>query len=152
MEQFAATKNETRKHILLVGTFLNKCIIDLLIRASEHDKSKLNDNEAPYFDKYTSELSKHEYNSKEYKHCLLKLQPALKEHYAKNDHHPEYFKNGINDMSLIQIIEMLADWKASCSRLANGNILTSIESNQKRFGYSDDIKRLLINTVKYLDW
>ena len=49
-------------------------------------------------------------------------------------------------------MEMLADWKASCSRVKDGDIIKSIEINQTRFNYSDDIKNLLINTVKYMNW
>jgi hypothetical protein len=53
---------------------------------------------------------------------------------------------------MLQLLEMLADWKASCSRVKDGDIIKSIEINQTRFNYSDDIKNLLINTVKYMNW
>lgn len=67
-----------------------------------------------------------------------------------NRHHPEHFVNGMNDMNLIDLIEMICDWKASSERHADGDIYKSIEINQKRFGYSDDVKSLLKNTVDYL--
>lgn len=40
-------------------------------------------------------------------------------------------------MNLIDIVEMLADWKASSERQQNGNLLTSIEINAERFNISD---------------
>ena len=55
-------------------------------------------------------------------------------------------------MNLLSIIELLADWSASTKRGKGGDIMKSINKNQERFGYSDDIKQILINTVKYLKW
>ena len=79
------------------------------------------------------------------------MKPALDHHYANSRHHPEHFANGINDMNLIDIMEMLADWKASSMRHNDGNLLKSIELNQQRFGYDDQLKQILLNTAKLLD-
>lgn len=152
MEDFPNTNNETRKHILSVCENINKYIHDLLNRGINHDASKLNYNQASVFDKCIGRLHNAEYNSEEYKQLLKELQPALIHHYKLNDHHPEHFDNGIQDMNMLQLLEMLADWKASCSRVKDGDIIKSIEINQNRFNYSDDIKSLLINTVKYMNW
>lgn len=54
---------------------------------------------------------------------------------------------GLNGMSLIDLIEMLCDWFAATQRHNDGNILRSIELNQKRFNYSDELKQIFINTV-----
>ena len=40
--------------------------------------------------------------------------------------------------------------EAATLRHNDGDILKSIEINQKRFGYSDDLKAILLNTVKEL--
>ena len=53
-------------------------------------------------------------------------------------------------MNLIDIMELLADWKAATLRHNNGNLLLSIEFNQKRFGYDDGLKQILLNTAKTL--
>lgn len=53
-------------------------------------------------------------------------------------------------MNLIDLLEMICDWKASSERHADGNIFNSIEVNQKRFGYSDDLKKILKNTADFL--
>lgn len=54
----------------------------------------------------------------------------------------------LRGMSLLDVIEMLIDWKAATERHANGSILKSIEINQSRFRYSDDLKRIFLNTVE----
>lgn len=51
------------------------------------------------------------------------------------------------DLYMEFICEMIADWMAACKRHADGDIMKSIEINQKRFGYSDELKEILINTV-----
>lgn len=54
-------------------------------------------------------------------------------------------------MNLVDIIEMLCDWKAATLRHADGDIYKSIEINQKRFGYSDELKSIFINTIKCIE-
>lgn len=140
-------KVETYKHIRTVEKFIYIIIKELLRRCWEHDKSKLNTPEEEIFEKYTPKLANIAYGSKEYESCLKEMDIALKHHYSVNSHHPEYYKEGIKQMNLIDIIEMLADWKAATLRHNNGDIYKSIEINQKRFGYSDELKQIFINTV-----
>lgn len=79
------------------------------------------------------------------------MRPALDHHYALNRHHPEHFEDEIKGMNLIDIIEMICDWKAASERHAVGDIHKSIVINQERFGFSDDLKAIFINTVDILD-
>jgi len=81
---------------------------------------------------------------------LAQLKPALDHHYANNSHHPQYFSNGFNGMDLIDVLEMLIDWKASGERHKDGNIYKSIEINQKRFGISESFCNVLTDTAKIL--
>ena len=89
--------------------------------------------------------------SPEYNAMLAQLKPALDHHYQHNRHHPEHFKNGIKDMNLVDLVELICDWKAASLRHADGNIRKSIEKNQDRFGYSDELKQILMNTVELLE-
>lgn len=61
---------------------------------------------------------------------------------------PEY---GIRGMSLLDLIEMLCDWKAATLRHNDGDIRKSIEINQKRFGYSDELKAIFLNTLGLIE-
>ena len=58
----------------------------------------------------------------------------------------------VNGMSLLDVLEMLADWKAAGMRHADGNLATSLEINHKRFKISDQLQQILINTAKELGW
>lgn len=109
------------------------------------------------------------------------MQEALEHHYRINDHHPQHFVGvdtdgdgridqnrprtgqvhgnipipldaGVHGMNLIQMLEMLADWKAATSRHADGDLRASIEINAERFGYGEEIKNLLLYTAAYLGW
>ena len=78
------------------------------------------------------------------------MKVALDHHYVENRHHPEHFENGIKGMSLLDIIELFADWHCAVKRHADGNIYKSIDINQKRFGYGDTLKEIFVNTAKFL--
>jgi hypothetical protein len=58
---------------------------------------------------------------------------------------------GIRGMSLVDLTEMLCDWKAATLRHDDGDIRRSIEINQERFGYSDELKQILINTLPLIE-
>lgn len=141
----------TMKHIELVRNLLNKIILKILDRSNKHDQSKLEPPEVSEFAKYTDMLCHIAYGSKEYEECKKKLGPALQHHYAHNRHHPEHFKNGIDDMNIIDLIEMFCDWKASSVRSMDGNIRKSIELNGERFKMSKQLIKILENSVSLLD-
>lgn len=141
-------KMECIKHIHLVRSLLYGMIEELDNRARNHDQSKLESPEAEVFGKYTPLLGDVEYGSDEYKELLDKVKPAIEHHYANNRHHPEHWPNGINDMTLLDLCEMLADWKAATSRNKNGNIRKSIDSNAERFGIDGQLKQILENTIR----
>ena len=119
-------------------------------RGTIHDQSKLQSPEIEIFDEYTSRLKNTTYGSDQYKQYLKEMQVALDHHYTNNRHHPEHFES-ISSMNLIDIVEMLCDWKAATLRHADGDIRKSIEINQERFGFSDELKQILINTVEILE-
>lgn len=143
------SKNDTLEHIEKVRKYINIIIDELKNRAEKHDSSKLSGIEKDIFDIYTPKLRNTTYGSDEYKKYLSEMKVGLDRHYNMNKHHPEYWKNGINDMSLVDIIEMICDWKAATERHNDGNIMNSLIINQKRFGYDDSLRNLLEKTVKH---
>lgn len=142
---------ETMRHIERVRNLLNLFVRDLLRRAEEHDQSKLESPEVEVFTEFTPKLAASTYDSAEYHQFRKSMGEALTHHYANNSHHPEHWKNGVDDMTLLDVIEMLADWKAASERHNNGNILTSIEKNADRFRLSPQLVRILENTAKMFD-
>lgn len=145
-----AVNFETSLHIERVRNLLNACVLDLLKRGELHDQTKRESPEVELFTEYTDKLSTVTYGSPEYKQFLEEMRPALDHHYANNRHHPEHHKNGVNDMNLLDLIEMLCDWKASSERHNDGNIRKSIEHNADRFGISPQLTKILENTSDVL--
>lgn len=141
-------KLETLKHIHKVRGYLYKMIEELDKRAQLHDLSKLESPEKETFGEHTAELAKTEYGTPEYQALLEKVRPAIEHHYANNRHHPEFWKSGIDDMTLIDLVEMLCDWKAATERNKNGNIRKSLEHNAKRYKMSDQLVSIFHNTVR----
>jgi hypothetical protein len=141
---------ETLKHIKRVNELLLMFCTMLMKRATIHDNSKLLEPEKSLFDLLTPKLKGLTYGSDEYKNCLIELQVALKHHYANNSHHPEHYKNGVNDFDLLDLVEMFMDWKAAGERHADGNIYKSIEHNKERFNLSDQIESVFKNTADRL--
>lgn len=147
MSESYDSRIDTYKHIGDVRRHLLQVIYQLLVRQAEHDESKLKSPEVEYFDLMTPKLRGLTYGSDEYRQCLAEMEPAIKHHTSVNRHHPEHFPGGINGMTLIDLIEMLCDWKAATRRHDDGDIYRSIEINQKRFGYDDQLKQIFLNTV-----
>lgn len=145
-----ATNSDTLQHIARVRDLLDTCIKELLDRGRHHDQSKLRSPEVESFTEFTNKLAKSTYGSPEYDGFKAAMKPALDHHYANNRHHPEHFKNGIQDMNLIDLLEMLCDWKAASERHDNGNIRKSIEINAGRFNMSPQLTRIFENTADIL--
>lgn len=145
------SRPDTHLHISTVRKLMTKAINELLLRKLEHDRSKLESPELDAFNEFTPKLATSTYGSEEYKQFLSAMKPALDHHYAANSHHPEHYPDGIRGMSLLDVLEMLCDWKAATLRHNDGDIFKSIEINQKRFGYSDELKQVLLNTLPCIE-
>ena len=142
---------DTIKHIEKVRVYIKMFIDRLWNRAIEHDRLKLESPEVEIFTEYTPKLAESTYGSDEYKQFLADMNGALQHHYANYRHHPEHFEHGINDMTLVDLVEMFCDWKAASERHVDGNLLKSIEVNTQRFGIQKQLKDVLINTAKAFD-
>ena len=117
-------------------------IDELLDIKANHDKSKLEYPEKQDFDKYTNKLKELTYGSEEYKLSLYNLRNALSHHYRYNRHHPEHFGNGISGMSIMDLTEMICDWKASSLRQDDGDVFLGIEKSKERFNYDKKMVKL----------
>lgn len=144
---------------------MDEVIADLVVRRELHDASKLESPEVEIFDEFTPKLQEIEYGSPEYEACRQAMGEALEHHYANNSHHPEHYENGIRGMTLMDLIEMIVDWKAASERHRkpapaapgrpdapryDNNFARSIEINKERFGYSDELAEILTNTAREL--
>jgi hypothetical protein len=139
---------DTLKHIKRVNELLLGFAQKLIERAKFHDDSKLLEPEKSAFDIATPKLAGLTYGSEEYKAALADLGKALAHHYQHNTHHPEHYSEGIIGFDLLDLVEMFFDWWAATERHNDGDLRKSIEKNQSRFEYSDDLKAILDNTAE----
>lgn len=142
----AAEDVQTLLHIRRVTKLLHDVAIKLMRRADVHDASKL---EAPEADAFAAapKLEDLTYGSPEYQASLDQLNVALAHHYANNRHHPQHFKGGVDDMTLLDIVEMFCDWKASSERQNDGNLRQSVEDAGKKFNMSPQLIRIFENSI-----
>ncbi len=143
---------DTVSHVRRVGNLMLEAISNLQKKAINHDQSKFSVEEFDLFAQETPNLKSLTYGSQEYKEALARLGPALKNHYVMNDHHPEHYALGIHEMDLMNLIELLSDWKAASERHNDGNLSRSILHNAKRFSYDHKFAVLLARTAKNLGW
>lgn len=146
-------KAKTTVHIAVVTILLEAFMQALHERKTKHDASKLQSPEIEMFAEYGPKLKNTTYGSAEYKQYLKEMGTALLHHYAHNRHHPEYFVDGVDNMNLVDLVEMVIDWKASSMRHEDGDFLGSIDINSKRFGLSPQLATIMKNTAKLLgEW
>lgn len=151
-EQIQRCLAETHKHVRKVQENLNMFVHDIIQRGANHDNSKFEEPELSIFAENTHKLQQVGYGTPEYEALLVETRPAILHHYSKNRHHPEFHPNGIEDMTLIDLLEMLCDWRAAGERNKDGNIRKSIAVNSARFKMSPQLRTIFENTVKeYFD-
>lgn len=146
------SRPETLVHSQRVGELMIEVVKEALDRSTCHDRSKTEAPEVEVFDEFTPKLKTSTYGSDEYKGFLEAMGEGLQHHYATNRHHPEHFENGVEGMTLVDLIEMLADWKAATERHANGDLATSLAIQQGRFGLSNQLYGILRNTAEHFGW
>lgn len=143
---------DTLDHIGKVADNLRQMAIALQQRGYSHDASKLQEPEKSGYDVLTLKLANLTYGSPEYRAALDEAKPVIAHHYANNTHHPEHYENGIAGMSLLDVVEMLCDWKAASERTKQGSIAQSLDVNRARFGIDDQLFSIICNTVSELGW
>jgi hypothetical protein len=127
-------------------------ISELVNRSVRHDRSKIEDPELAIFNEFTPKLRNTTYGSAEYKGFLDGMGDGLRHHYEHNPHHPEHYSEGIAGMTLVDLVEMLADWRVATERHADGSLVRSLLIQQERFGISEQLAAILWNTARHFQW
>lgn len=81
---------------------------DLIAKSMLHDNSKFFGIEWEMIS--TPEIEESDEEKK--KEMESKRLVAIKQHQSVNDHHPEFYPNGVNDMNKLAVAEMVCDWYA----------------------------------------
>ncbi len=148
------SRADTLRHSLRVGELVGQAIAELVRRSTRHDLSKTEPPEREAFDEHTPKLQGLTYGTDEYRAVLRQMKPAVQHHYEANRHHPEHFPDGVAGMTLVDLVEMLADWKAAGERHGANDIglRASLDIQRNRFGLSDQLHSILLNTAADLGW
>jgi len=81
---------------------------------------------------------------------MAALGPALEHHFSANRHHPEFHKDGVAGMNLLDVVEMLCDWKAASFRSSGGEFRKSVVTSLGRFRIERQLRSVILNTVESL--
>lgn len=144
----------TIDHIKKVQCFITDVIDALNNAAVNHDQSKLEPPEKEILDEMTPKLGATTYGSPEYVEMVTTepMTTFTKHHYAHNRHHAEFHPNGVDDMNLIDVVEMLCDWKAASLRHDDGDVRASIDYNEGKYKIDPQLAKIFRNTVRDLKW
>jgi hypothetical protein len=144
-----ATNADTYEHIDQVMRLLGHAQVELMRRQFGHDRSKLRTPEVEAF-AAAPKLMGITYGTAEYNANLEALKPALEHHYSACRHHPQHYPNGISDMNLFDILEMVIDWYASTKKHSDGDVRKSLEINSARFNIDPQLLQVMENTIPWL--
>jgi len=126
------------RHQDKVGETMSRLGGQVSCRGACHDHSKLHEEEYQGFVDLLAADSDMDVRSKEYQDIVTSAKTAcIQTHYKNNRHHPEHHEN-IEDMTLLDLIEMVCDWKAaSPSKRHKGSFEENLAFLKERKGLTE---------------
>lgn len=143
---------DTIQHVSEVQENIEEFASDLKKRAIAHDRSKFADPEFSVFVSTRPEFKKANYGTPEYQAVVDAAIVGVNHHYSLNRHHTAHFPNGIKDMNLLDVLEMMADWRAASRRSPDLSFKDSLPRAFKKYEMDETLQRLILNTIDYLGW
>lgn len=145
MEETYDCTADVMEHKRLVEHWMRDFMYQLKKRAECHDDSKLMPPEKALFDKWEPEKKRRTFGTDYYKQALDGMGEGIQHHYQVNRHHPEHFVNGVNGMTLVDLVEMFFDWVAAAeARSAPVDLV----NGQIRFDLSPQLVEIFSNTLR----
>ena len=128
---------------------------ELRERAAVHDASKFSDEErVPYI--WLTEFHRCRRNGESFKYpdrMEVRVQLAIEHHMATNRHHPDFHVDP-NDMTDVDLIEMVCDWTAMSQEFEQdgGSARAWAEKTiGSRVNFNDDRRDFVYRTIDLLD-
>jgi hypothetical protein len=131
-------------HILMVAGYCCAIATKINMAGVMHDRSKLL---SPEKEGFEAADFKAEFGTYEYAQKLIANREVIDMHYQANRHHPEHFENGIEGMTLVDLIEMFCDWLAASKLRGGGSFENSLLVSKDRFGLTDQLINIFRNTA-----
>lgn len=126
------------RHVALVRKNLQGISQELDRRGLIHDLSKVQLDELGGFINFNRAAREHPYGSEEYKRSMVEHGGVIDLHFSRNSHHPEHHPNGVADMGLFDIIEMVCDWKAASETYGQTSFEEALAIQVDRFGLTSE--------------
>jgi len=142
---------DTLQHKRAVARFLRYIISDLYDRAITHDDTKFSDEEYDLYAQVVPRLKEVPFGSDEYKAIVRELDPGIEHHVKSSRHHVQYHKRGIEGMHLVDLLEMVVDWKAASMRPPANDVKESLPWNFGRFKIEPQLAAVIRNTIDFLE-
>ncbi len=137
-------------HIRGVQTWMRHVIMLWTNRMVFHDQSKYSSPELPLIHQ-KARLDSIPLNTPDYYDALSQIKSAVQAHYECNTHHPEHYANGVLDMSLLDLMEMICDWRVA-AEMNGTDLAVSFDKCVERFDIPQELRTVLLNTCKELGW
>ena len=140
------------KHKERVSKRLLFLVDELRKRALHHDDSKLVPPELDWLIEMDKE-PRYPYGSVEYFAKMERWKKFFDHHYKNNRHHPDHFAIGIDGMTIADLAEYMVDIISYYDELHPKDAIKTIKGQKERFGLSDQLCQILINTLlEYYSW
>lgn len=120
----------------------------LLERSESHDDSKLKSPEIEWLIEMDKE-PRYPYGSREYLDKKKRWEKFFKHHYKINSHHPEYYRDGVSGMTLIDLCEYLIDISSYYAEMHPESVFKTLNEQSDRFGLEEQLTQILKNTLMY---
>jgi hypothetical protein len=143
---------ETILHVSEVSENLETIASELRKRGVAHDRTKFHALEFDAFVSTREMFKKASYGTPEYQACVDAVRPAVDHHHENNRHHTGFHPNGVNDMTLIDLAEMIADWKAAERRSPDRKLNDTLAYAFNKYGVGEQLGKILRNTLAALGW
>jgi hypothetical protein len=148
------SRTETLIHSQRVGESIIQFTKELLDRSWCHDRSKTIEPERSFVDRWQPRFDNVPYGSPAWDQLRRDQmkEDGQRQHFDANRHHPEHFPNGIMGMTLVDVVEMLCDWRAASERPGLGNLPKSLAVNAARYGIPIELLQIMVNTAIEFNW
>jgi len=143
---------DTIVHVSEVAENLEICASNLRQRGHAHDRTKFQPMEFDAFVSTREKLKRAKFGAPEQQECVDTIRQAVDHHHANNQHHVQYYSDGIKDMSLLDILEMICDWRAATRRNSESRFKGFLEVAIKKYNISPELEKIIQTTLKELGW
>ena len=146
-ERTAIHIKRVQKNLQIVSNIYPMLGIQLEKVATEHDKSKYGVNEfIPYV--WLTWIKKP--GNKNFQYNKDKIDKmtydAWQSHIKDNPHHPEHHKN-VNDMTFINMIEMVCDWEAMSEEMGDDTMEWYNKNVPSRWKFNQNSQEIIKNII-----